>query len=88
MLYQDELTDPVAKNRAITLIIGTLQKAVFFSPDNFETLTTNTIQYAKLLKKEGQCRAILMCTNLFLSELIVYEFIDICRESLIVSINI
>jgi len=73
VLYQDELTDTDSKFRAITLIIGTLQKAIFFSPDNFETLSTNAIQYcAKLLRKQDQCRAILMCTHLFCSELSVF----------------
>eukprot|EP01022_Parablepharisma_sp_SALTPOND_P000708 TRINITY_DN1044_c0_g2_i1.p1 TRINITY_DN1044_c0_g2~~TRINITY_DN1044_c0_g2_i1.p1 ORF type:complete len:857 (+),score=97.29 TRINITY_DN1044_c0_g2_i1:113-2683(+) len=76
VLYQDELTDTDSKFRAITLIIGTLQKATFFSPDNFETLTTNTTQYcAKLLKKQDQCKALLMCTHMFCSELAVLFFI-------------
>jgi hypothetical protein len=73
VLYQDEITDTDAKYRAITFIIGTLQKAIFFSFDNFETLTTNTVQYcAKLLKKQDQCKAILMCTHLFMSKILVY----------------
>ncbi len=72
VLYQDELTDTDSKFRAITLIIGTLQKATFFSADNFETLTTNATQYCTtLLKKQDQCRAILMCTHMFSSDLLV-----------------
>ena len=72
VLYQDELTDSGAKYRAITLIMGTLQRATFFSSDNFETLTTNATQYcAKLLMKQDQCKAVLGCTHMFFSELIV-----------------
>ena len=76
VLYQDELTDTDSKFRAITLIIGTLQKATFFSSDNFETLITNTTQYgAKLLKKQDQCKALLMSTHMFCSELVVLFFV-------------
>ncbi len=72
VLYQDQLTDAESKFRAITVIIGTLQRAIFFSPDNFETLITNTVQYcAKLLRKQDQCRALLMCTHLCASEILV-----------------
>lgn len=82
VLYQDELSDVTAKNRALTLIIGTLQKANFFSTDNFETLTSNAQQYCgKLLKKEDQCKAFLVCTHMFASELSVLCADNIHRKS-------
>jgi hypothetical protein len=72
VIYQDELTDSDSKFRAITFIIGTLQKATFFSADNYETLTTNATQYcAKLLLKHDQCKATLMCAHMFCSDLVV-----------------
>ena len=72
IIYQDELTDSEAKYRAITFILGTLQKATFFSSDNYETLITNAIQYCpKLLPKSAQCLATLHSSHLFCSEALV-----------------
>ena len=75
VIHQDELANTEAKFKTITLIIGTLQKTTFFSPDNYETLITNAAQYcAKLLKRQDQCKALLMCTHMFYSRLLVLLF--------------
>jgi vacuolar protein sorting-associated protein 35 len=72
VVYQDELANTEAKYKTITLIIGALQQATFFSSDNYETLITNAAQYcAKLLKRQDQCKALLMCTHMFHSNVIV-----------------
>ncbi len=72
VLFQDELVDAEAKMRAIIVIVAALQRATFFSPDNFETLATNAIQYCgKLTRKQDQCRALIMCSHLFASEIAV-----------------
>ena len=71
MIYQDELTDAESKFRAISLVICTLEQTMFFSPDNFDTLVINTVQYCTKLRKINRSKAILMCTNLFNCGLLV-----------------
>lgn len=71
VLYQDELTDADSKLRAISLVISTLERTVFFSADNFDTLVINLVQYcAKLIRQEDQSQALLMCSHLFCCSLL------------------
>jgi len=65
-IYQEEIADSDAKYKAITLIIGALVKTRLFSKENFVALARKITQFcAKLLKKQDQCKAVLMCAHLF-----------------------
>jgi len=43
MIYQDELSDTDQKMAAIKLIIATISHLKNFSPENYDTLSTNTM---------------------------------------------
>ena len=77
-LYQDELADSDLKYKALTTIIGTLEKITLLSSENFVALAKKVIQHCtKLLKKQDQCRSILMCSHVFASasqvRILLYE---------------
>ena len=52
--------------QAIKLIIATISHLKHFSPENYDTLATNTMQYCqKMLKKPDQCEALTLCLHLY-----------------------
>ncbi len=64
-----ELADSDMKYRAITLIVGTLEKATVFSKENFSSFAKRATQLSvRLLKKQDQCKAILLCSHMFNAE--------------------
>jgi vacuolar protein sorting-associated protein 35 len=64
-LYE-ELAKADAQFQALSLIIGTLQRATTFTADNYDTLVGKSAQYAaKLLQKEAQCRGVYLVSHLF-----------------------
>ncbi len=74
-IYQDEIADSDLKFKSLTLIIGTLEKITLLSAENFAALAKKVIQHCtKLLKKQDQCRSILMCSHVFASAGLVRLF--------------
>eukprot|EP00566_Odontella_aurita_P002104 CAMPEP_0113543468 /NCGR_PEP_ID=MMETSP0015_2-20120614/10174_1 /TAXON_ID=2838 /ORGANISM="Odontella" /LENGTH=1074 /DNA_ID=CAMNT_0000443629 /DNA_START=285 /DNA_END=3508 /DNA_ORIENTATION=- /assembly_acc=CAM_ASM_000160 len=66
LLYEDEVSDSKAQQRAITSMVGTLLACRTFEQQDFEALVTKTAQYAaKLLKKADQCKMVTLCSHLF-----------------------
>jgi hypothetical protein len=64
-LYE-EIAKADAQASAITLIIGTLQNATFFTSENYDTLVSKSAQYsAKLVQKPEQARAVYLVSHLF-----------------------
>jgi vacuolar protein sorting-associated protein 35 len=69
LIYQDELSDSDQKMAAIKLIVATISHLKHFSPENYDTLATNTQQYCqKLLKKPDQCEALTLCLHLYTNQ--------------------
>ena len=67
-IYEDEISDSKAQLAAITLIIGTFERATCFTEENHEPLRTQcALAASKLLKKPDQCRGVSSCSHLFWS---------------------
>lgn len=67
-IYEDEISDSKAQLAAITLIIGTFERASCFTEENHEPLRTQcALAASKLLKKPDQCRGVSSCSHLFWS---------------------
>lgn len=67
-IYEDEISDSKAQLAAITLIIGTFERASCFTEENHEPLRTQcALAASKLLKKPDQCRGVSVCSHLFWS---------------------
>jgi len=72
-IYQDELADSDMKFKTLTLIIGTLEKITILTPESFAGLAKKVIHHCtKLLKKQDQCKSILMCSHVFSSAALVF----------------
>jgi vacuolar protein sorting-associated protein 35 len=68
-IYQEELANSNIKLRSLTFIIGTLEKMTLLSSDSFNILAKRVIQFCtKLLRKQDQCKSILICSHIFASE--------------------
>lgn len=68
-IYQEELADTNLKLRALTLIIGTLERITLLSPNSFDTLAGVVIKFCtKHLRKQDQCKSILICSHIFASD--------------------
>eukprot|EP00826_Nyctotherus_ovalis_P015776 TRINITY_DN1450_c0_g2_i3.p1 TRINITY_DN1450_c0_g2~~TRINITY_DN1450_c0_g2_i3.p1 ORF type:complete len:500 (-),score=155.41 TRINITY_DN1450_c0_g2_i3:410-1909(-) len=68
-IYQEELADTNLKLRALTLIIGTLERITLLSSDSFDLLTKRVIQFCtRNLRKQDQCKSILICSHIFASD--------------------
>ena len=66
LLYEAEVSDSKAQQRAIVSMVGTLLSCRTFEKEDFEALVTKTAQYAaKLLKKTDQCKTVMICSHLF-----------------------
>ncbi|OII77695.1 vacuolar protein sorting-associated protein 35 [Cryptosporidium andersoni] len=65
--FEEELAESKKQFQSLMAIIGTLINHVScLESNNYELLAAKLTQYsAKLLRKPDQCRAILMCSNLF-----------------------
>jgi vacuolar protein sorting-associated protein 35 len=68
-VYEDAISESRAQLQAIPLIIGTLQTARVFSPDNYDTLITKAALHAsKLLKKPHQATAVNLAAHMWWQE--------------------
>ncbi|KAH7909759.1 vacuolar protein sorting-associated protein 35-domain-containing protein [Hygrophoropsis aurantiaca] len=68
-VYEDSISESRAQLQAITLIIGTLQRARVFGEDNYDTLITKAALHgAKLLKKPHQATAVGLASHLWWQE--------------------
>jgi len=67
-IYYEEIANSNSKLRLLSSIIGTLEKINLLSPNNFNELAKQTIQTCtKLLRKQDQCKSILMYSHIFAS---------------------
>lgn len=65
-VYEEGISESRAQLQAITLIIGTLQGAKVFGPDNYDTLITKAALHgARLLKKPHQASAVQLASHLW-----------------------
>mmetsp|Transcript_28049 Transcript_28049/g.42774 ORF Transcript_28049/g.42774 Transcript_28049/m.42774 type:complete len:1139 (+) Transcript_28049:153-3569(+) len=65
-LYDDEVDDCPTQQRCIVNMVGTLLSINSIPNDKFERFTTKLTQFAaKLMRKQDQCRMVLLCSNLF-----------------------
>jgi len=68
-IYQEELADSNIKLRSLTFIIGTLERITLLSSESFDPLVKRVIKFCtKLLRKQDQCKSILICSHIFASE--------------------
>ena len=55
-VYEDEISDSQAQKTALSIIVGTLQRCVAFTPESRDSLVHKATGYsARLLKKPDQC---------------------------------
>ena len=65
-VYEDEISDSQAQKTALSIIVGTLQRCVAFTPESRDSLVHKATGYsARLLKKPDQCAAVAACSHLF-----------------------
>ena len=64
--YESGITDSKMQVSMITTMIGTLLTCKSFNMSDYETLITKVTQYAaRLLKKNDQCKMVMLCSHLF-----------------------
>ena len=65
-IYEDEISDSQAQKLSLSIIVGTLQRCVAFTPESRDSLVHKATGYsARLLKKPDQCVAVAACSHLF-----------------------
>ncbi|KZT42811.1 vacuolar protein sorting-associated protein 35 [Sistotremastrum suecicum HHB10207 ss-3] len=65
-VYEEGISESRGQLQAITLIIGTLQGAKVFGPDNYDTLITKAALHgSRLLKKPHQSTAVQLASHLW-----------------------
>uniref|UniRef100_A0A0G4IAI5 Vacuolar protein sorting-associated protein 35 n=1 Tax=Chromera velia CCMP2878 TaxID=1169474 RepID=A0A0G4IAI5_9ALVE len=65
--YEEELSDSRAQFQSLTLLVGTMVSAIHcLENDNWDTMAAKMAQHStKLLRKQDQCRALLMASTVF-----------------------
>jgi len=67
-IYQDKLIDSNVKYKILILVIGTIERVKVLSDKSFDQLTKKVIgSCVRLLRKQDQCKAILMCSHIFVT---------------------
>ena len=65
-IYEEEISESQAQKTALSIIVGTLQRCVAFTPESRDSLVHKATGYsARLLKKPDQCVAVAACSHLF-----------------------
>merc|ERR1711971_598501 len=64
LAYESGITDSKMQVSTITTMIGTLLTCKSFNMNDYETLITKVTQYAaRLLKKNDQCKMVMLCSH-------------------------
>lgn len=62
----DDIDDYPTQQRCIVNMVGTLLATKSLAKEQFEKFTTKLTQFAaKLMRKQDQCRMVLLCSHLF-----------------------